>query len=466
VRAVLISTYDLGRQPFGLASPAAWLREAGVETTCLDLSRGPFDTEAVAAAALVGVFLPMHTATRLAGPVLRRVRAANSAAHLCAYGLYAPPNAEWLRAQGVETILGAEFEADLVRLARALAGRAAFVDPPAVPRPGGGDPVPRLRFRVPDRSGLPPLARYAALRLPDGSTRVVGYTEASRGCKHLCRHCPIVPLYEGRFRVVPLDVVLADVRQQVAAGAGHVTFGDPDFLNGPTHALRVVRAFAREFPGVTYDVTIKIEHLLRHADALPVLRDTGCALVTSAVESFDDAVLARLAKGHTRADVERAVALLAAVGIPLAPTFIAFTPWTTRGGYRDLLDTLVSLDLVEHVPPVQLSLRLLLQAGSKLLELPDVRTLAGPFDRASLLHPWRHPDPAMDALQREVAHLVARGVGASRAAVFGRVRTLAASVDPARDEPGERSSAGIVAGAGTDVPRRIEIPYLDEPWYC
>ena len=31
MRALLISTYELGHQPFGLASPAAWLRRDDVE---------------------------------------------------------------------------------------------------------------------------------------------------------------------------------------------------------------------------------------------------------------------------------------------------------------------------------------------------------------------------------------------------------------------------------------------------
>ena len=163
---------------------------------------------------------------------------------------------------------------------------------------------------------------------------MTGYTEASRGCKHLCRHCPVVPVYGGRFRVVDPDVVMEDVRAQVASGAQHVTFGDPDFWNGIGHARRVVSAFAREFPGITYDVTIKIEHLREHRQHLPELRDTGCAFVTSAVESVDDGLLARLDKGHTRADFEDVAGEMRAVGLPLVPTFVAFTPWTSLAAVR------------------------------------------------------------------------------------------------------------------------------------
>ena len=66
VRALLISTYDLGRQPFGLASPAAWLRRAGVEPDCVDTSREPLADDTIRAASIVAFYLPMHTATRLA----------------------------------------------------------------------------------------------------------------------------------------------------------------------------------------------------------------------------------------------------------------------------------------------------------------------------------------------------------------------------------------------------------------
>ena len=162
--------------------------------------------------------------------------------------------------------------------------------------------LPRLRFITPDRAGLPLLEQYASLRMSDGSRRVMGSTDATRGCKHRCRHCPIVPVYHGQFRVVPLDVVMEDVRAQVAAGAQHISFADPDFLNGPTHARRLVERFHAECPDVSYDVTIKIEHLLKHADMVPVLRDTGCLFITSAVEAIDDLVLDHLLKGHTRRD--------------------------------------------------------------------------------------------------------------------------------------------------------------------
>jgi radical SAM superfamily enzyme YgiQ (UPF0313 family) len=268
VKVVLVSTYDLGRQPFGLASPAAWLRDAGHFVTSVDLEPDECvfrDADAVA------FYVPMHTATRRAMQRLPWVRAVNPRAALAAFGLYAPMNAAGLRALGVQAVFGGEFEAALTEWAchpRAF-GNGVVVD------------TGRIEFRTPDRAGLPAPDRYVALQLPDGTRRVTGSTEASRGCKHRCRHCPIVPVYDGRFRVVPIDVVLEDVRRQVAAGARHITFGDPDFWNGIGHAIPLVRRLHAEHPDLTYDVTIKVEHLLRHREHLRTLRDTGCAFVST-----------------------------------------------------------------------------------------------------------------------------------------------------------------------------------------
>nr|MBA2596091.1 radical SAM protein [Chloroflexia bacterium] len=110
MKIVLISTYELGRQPFGLASPAAWLRDAGADVTCLDLAVARMDEREMAVADLVAFYVPMHTATRLAATFIERVKRLNPDAHLCFYGLYAPVNEDYLRELGADSILGGEFE--------------------------------------------------------------------------------------------------------------------------------------------------------------------------------------------------------------------------------------------------------------------------------------------------------------------------------------------------------------------
>jgi radical SAM superfamily enzyme YgiQ (UPF0313 family) len=443
VKVVLISTYELGRQPFGLASPAAWLRAAGHDVTCSDLSVGSLPSTEIREAGLVAVYLPMHTATRLAVPLLKRVRDLNPAAHLCCFGLYAPLNEAHLRGLGVESILGGEFEADLTRLAGSI--------------PTGGPGISaisteRLRFLVPDRDRLPILNRYPKLVAPD-SKRRVGYTEASRGCKHLCRHCPVVPIYKGSFRVVQAEVVLEDIRRQVAAGAEHITFGDPDFLNGPGHARRIVEQLHTEFPSITYDFTAKVEHLLAFRDLLPMFRDTGCLFVTSAVESVQDAVLQKLDKGHTASDFFEVAALFRDHALTLTPTFLPFTPWTNLSGFRALLDAVRRLDLIENVAPVQWSLRLLIPSSSRLLELEEVRALVGPFDDRALAFPWRHSDPEVDSLASRVTNIVRAGVAArrTRPSLFWEIW---------------EEAHGAPAPENFRLLPRTVIPYMEEPWFC
>jgi radical SAM superfamily enzyme YgiQ (UPF0313 family) len=464
VNVVLISTYELGHQPFGLASPAAWLRARGDQVVCLDLSRESLREDAVRQADFIAFYLPMHTATRLSARLMEPVRRLNPGAHLCVYGLYAPVNEAYFRGLGVQTILGGEFEEGLVQAVARLSRRSTEANPirpSQVPDRGtSAVSVERLHFILPDRAGLPALPQYAHVVLPDGSSRVAGYTEASRGCKHLCRHCPIVPVYKGVFRAVPKDVVLADIRQQIAAGATHITFGDPDFLNGPAHSMAIVELLHREFPALTFDVTIKVEHLLRHSGHLRTLHSSGCLFVTTAAESVDDAVLERLDKGHTRADFLAAGETFRELGMVLQPTFVPFTPWTTLESFRDLLEVIAAQGLVENVTPIQLGIRLLIPAGSRLLELDEVRRIVGEFDPAGLLYPWKHDDPRVDALAARVQELASEGDKRkqSRAESFARIWQAAAAAastsdaDPAWRLPPLATSAAI--------------PRLSEPWYC
>jgi radical SAM superfamily enzyme YgiQ (UPF0313 family) len=452
---VLISTYELGRQPFGLASPAAWLREQGARVTCLDLSREPLREDAVRAADLIAFYVPMHTATRLAVELLPVVGALNPRAHLCFYGLYAPVNEEYLRRLGVGTILGGEFEEGLASLAARLRAHGTVgAQAEAVVS------LARQKFRVPDRRDFVPLEKYARLVMPGGEARTVGYTEASRGCKHLCRHCPIVPVYQGTFRIVNLEIVLEDIRQQVAAGAQHISFGDPDFFNGIGHAIPLVEALHREFPRLTYDVIIKVEHLLKHRDCIAKLREDGCLFVTSAVESVDDAVLEKLDKHHTRADFLRVVELFREAGLVLQPTFVPFTPWTTLESYCGLLQVIRAHDLIENVAPIQLAIRLLIPAGSRLLELQGIRETVEPFDEAALVYPWKNVDARVDQLCEELQLIVHAGekMDRPRARIFERIEEAA------------YTAAGVRHGEGTAalpiLAARPAIPYLNEPWYC
>jgi radical SAM superfamily enzyme YgiQ (UPF0313 family) len=449
---LLVACYELGHQPLAVAWPAAFLERAGYAPAVLDLSVEPFDAEKVARARVVAISVPMHTALRLGVIAARRVRSVNPAAHICVYGLYAALNADELLATCADSVLAGELEDQLLALVRRLESGA-----PAEAAAGASRAeLVKLEFPVPSRHALPSLKKYAHVER-DGRRELAAYVEASRGCKHWCRHCPIPPVYGGRFFVVPVETVLADVRQQVAAGATHVTFGDPDLLNGPRHALAVARALHAEFPRVTFDFTAKVEHLLAQRAHLAELAALGCVFVVSAAESLDDRVLDILAKGHTRADIVEALRATRAAGIALRPTWVAFTPWTTLGGYLAWLDFLAGEALVDHVDPVQFGIRLLVPPGSLLLDRPEMRAHLGALVPGGFHHAWRHPDPRVDRLAEDVAALAATAAEHDEdpAITFDRVRALAAAAAGAPPRP----PVGLAAA-------RVRPPRLTEPWFC
>ena len=450
MKIILINPYELGRQPFGLAQPAAWLKQVGCEVHCCDLSIQKLEATLFEGAGLVAIYVAMHTATRIALEALPKIKAFAPQAELCIYGLYAPMNADLFRSLGVRAVFGGEFEPGLVSLAKRL------MDGDTGVQAGPSVCLDKINFVLPDRSGLPSLANYAKLVLPDGENRTVGFAESTRGCKYFCRHCPVVPVYQGKFRVIPKDIVLEDIRGQVAAGARHISFGDPDFFNGPGHALKIVRALHDGFPDVTYDATIKIEHIVKHPDEIRVLRETGCLFISAAVEAVDDTILDYLDKGHTRADFVQALAFLRETGIDLLPTFVAFTPWTTLEGYRELLQTIIDLQLIECVAPVQLSIRLLIPQGSLILKLDNLAGTLADFDPKLLGYRWANPDPRVDALQRDIQSWVftAEEQGHGRQAIFQGIRELAHEASGLEVPPLPDDCAGKPA------------PRLSENWYC
>ncbi len=451
VNVHLLSTYDLGHQPLGLASPAAWLRDAGAQVTCNDLSLDNLDEDAVRNADLIATYLPMHTATRLAIAALPKIKSLNPGAHLCFFGLYAPLNADYLKSLGGGSFIGGEFESELVDLYQKLQNDKQFAKNTVIN-------LEKQKFKTPDRTGLPALDRYAYLDPGDGSKQIVGYTEASRGCKHVCRHCPVVPIYNGQFRIVQMDVVMADVARQIDAGAQHISFGDPDFFNGPKHGIGIVKALHNRFPEVTYDVTIKVEHLLNQAEYLDDLAATGCLFVTTAVETTEDEILRLLDKGHDHQDLIKAVRLTRRAGLIIAPTFVPFTPWTTLQGFRDLLKTVAELGLVENVAPIQLAIRLLLPLGSPLLQLPEMAKYIGEFDQQALSYSWKNLDPRVEKLCLMVQKIVEEGAknDQPRASTFIDIWQAAHTIDSSR--------IGILP-VTSDLSGGA-MPSMSEPWFC
>jgi radical SAM superfamily enzyme YgiQ (UPF0313 family) len=455
VRVLLISTYELGHQPLHVASPAAALQRAGHEVRCLDLSVQPWDADALAWAQAAGFSVPMHTAMRLALSAARRVRREHPRLPICFYGLYAPVSRELVVGELADRVIAGEYEPELVSWVSGLSrpGAASETAQPIIQ-------LARGLFEQPARDLLPGLEHYARLAV-GGEERLVGYVEASHGCVHRCRHCPVPTVYDGRIRVVQGDIVLGDIARLVEMGARHITFGDPDFLNGRRHSLEVVRELHERFPALTFDCTTKVEHILEHYDVWPDMAAAGCLFVVCALECFNDEILMRLDKGHSTADAVRAVALLREHGIEMRPSFMPFTPWTTPRDVLDIVDFVAAHDLVANVDAVQYTIRLLVPEGSLLLEREDMRAHLGPYDAERLSYPWRSADPGADRLQGRLSAMVEQSVAASEpiGAAFSRVRATAReAVGEAADGVCEHEAIAMGSTEGR--------PRLTEPWFC
>ncbi|HEX4220364.1 MAG TPA: CUAEP/CCAEP-tail radical SAM protein [Acidimicrobiales bacterium] len=446
MRILLVSTYELGHQPLHVAMPATALLAAGHDVRCVDVAVDPLDPASVDWADRIAFSVPMHTAMRLALRVAETIRTRRPETPLCFYGLYAPVSRDLTVRSAADAVIAGEYEPGLLAWA---AGQD----------PGPAIQLTRVGARVPSRHLLPSLERYTRLAV-DGDERLVGSVEASRGCSHRCRHCPVPVIYDGRVRPVDASAVVADVDQLVAAGAGHVSFADPDFLNAPLQARRVVAAVHERHPDLTFDCTTKVEHILRHPDALADLADAGCAFVVSAFESVNDTTLASLDKGHTVADASAAIVLLRRHGIEVRPSWLPFTPWTTIQDLVNLADFVVDHDLVPNVDAVQYTVRLLVPEGSLLLDRAEMAPHLGPYDPDRLGWTWTHPDPSIDVLQRELAALVESRVDQDGAETFREIDGL---IRARSDRPAApRSSVGAISSG----PRPEQRARLTEPWFC
>jgi radical SAM superfamily enzyme YgiQ (UPF0313 family) len=391
MRVLLLSTYELGHQPLGIAAPAAVLESAGHETRPFDLSQVDLPAAAVEWADALVVSVPMHTATRLGSDVIGRLRSARPALPVAFHGLYAPVVAAAGVAQPGDLLVAGDPSGALLDWLAALGAGAPAPDrlPPVridlgpVKTPASGPPL---------RRGLPPLSQYA--KFARGSDlKVVASVAASHGCNHTCRHCPVAPIYGGRSRPIALETVMADIDQVVELGAEHVSFADPDFLNRPGHAREIAGLLHRRHPTVSFDATVKIEHILRHEQLWPELAAAGLVFLTSAFESRDDYVLQLLEKGHSAAEEQAAVGVARGSGIEIRPSWMPFTPWTTIESVADLLEFSAKADLVWSTDAVQYSIRLLLPAGSLLLDDADL----------GLEPEWVAADRRLDDLQLAIA---------------------------------------------------------------
>lgn len=443
-KVLAISTYELGQQPLVLARIASILDAEEIKYTLCDNSVANLSFEHVEDFFLTDgnqpthilISVPMHTATQLGRKIAQKARNAfGDGVTIIALGLYAK----------VALSTGSLFDLGLDSLTQKSLLDSLGIE--AAQRPNARD-------EKPNRNTLPSISNYAHLML-ENEKRLVGYVETTTGCAHKCRHCPVPVIHNGKFKAIRYDIVLSEIGELYQQGARHITFGDPDFFNGPTHALKIVRNMHKVWPDLSFDATIKVEHVLEHPDIWDEMHGSGLEFIVSAFEHSSDYILGKLAKGHTKDDMVKALEILRSAGIEVRPSLLPFTPWTNKENLLELIEFIFDHNLIGSIDPVQMSIRLLVPLGSLLMTDADLDL--GPWNPETLSYEWQSADPEIDFLQIKFSEIAQQSESRQENPVetFIRMREVAYAhfelKAPARETP-------LV-----DICSK---PRLSESWFC
>jgi len=331
---------------------------------------------------VLGIYASMHTASVLAEQYLRDRKLPNK---LFVFGLYANVFSEMFsNFQSIHSFDSDELESLLeVQL----------------------NPNYSFKHSVPDRTILPSITDYS--HIVDGSNNLIaGSVETTYGCKHECTHCPVPIEFKGMFKTFGTEKIITDVTNQVEEGAKHISFNDPDFFNGPKHALKILQLLNEKHPSITYDSTIKVEHILKYPDYFQELKNLNMLFVISAFETTNDHVLNILQKNHSFNDLNKAVELSLENNIDIRPTWMPFSPWTEQNDLISIIKLIENYKLRETVDPIQLTIKLLVPKNSLILKRPEMKEYLLDYDPASFSYAWQYKFPNIDNIQNEIFNYV------------------------------------------------------------
>ena len=377
MKILLLSFYDLGKQPKIISELYKKLDNGSNQIDVVDysieeknLTLDNYD--------VLGIYASMHTASVLAEQYLRDRKLPNK---LFVFGLYANVFSEMFsNFQSIHSFDSDELESLLeVQL----------------------NPNYSFKHSVPDRTILPSITDYS--HIVDGSNNLIaGSVETTYGCKHECTHCPVPIEFKGMFKTFGTEKIITDVTNQVEEGAKHISFNDPDFFNGPKHALKILQLLNEKHPSITYDSTIKVEHILKYPDYFQELKNLNMLFVISAFETTNDHVLNILQKNHSFNDLNKAVELSLENNIDIRPTWMPFSPWTEQNDLISIIKLIENYKLRETVDPIQLTIKLLVPKNSLILKRPEMKEYLLDYDPASFSYAWQYKFPNIDNIQNEL----------------------------------------------------------------
>ena len=205
--------------------------------------------------------------------------------------------------------------------------------------------------------------------------------------------------------------IIDDISNQIELGAAHISFNDPDFFNGPKHSLKILEKLNNEFPSVTYDSTIKVEHIIKYKDYFKELNNSNMLFVISAFETTNDLVLEILQKNHTAKDLNEAIEISKLNNIDIRPTWMPFTPWTETSDLHNIIKLIEKFQLRETVDPIQLTIKLLIPKHSLIIHRPEIKKYLGRYDVESFSYSWSYEHIKVDYLQRSLFNYVVENEG-------------------------------------------------------
>ena len=374
MKVLLTSFYDLGKQPKIIAEIVDKYRTDDIQFDIVDFSVNNPDIKIHEYDAL-GIYASMHTATVLSIEFLKNKTLPSK---VFTFGLYGPVLEDFNSSiKYISNIENGELDSFFE-----LKKKTSF----------------SLKNNIPNRDILPDISNYA--HLVNGSENfIAGSVETTYGCKHSCTHCPIPISFNGSFKTYNLEKILVDVENQVISGAKHISFNDPDFFNGPIHALKVLKNLNTKFPDVTYDSTIKVEHIIKYEKYFKELSSLNMIFVISAFETTNNEVLRILDKNHTNKDLVNAIEISQQNNIDIRPTWMPFSPWTRKNDLIDIIKLIENYKLRETVDPIQLTIKLLIPKHSLILQKSEIKEYLNNYDKNSLSYLWDYRDEEVNELQ-------------------------------------------------------------------
>ena len=374
MKILLTSFYDLGKQPKIIAEIVDRYNSSEIDFDFFDFSVEDQNID-LENYDVLGIYAPMHTATILSIEYIKDKKLPNK---MFTFGLYGSVLEDFN--SSIRYIK--DIESDELALFLEINDDHQF----------------SLKNNIPNRQIFPDISNYA--HLVDGSNNLIaGSVETTYGCKHSCTHCPVPISFNGSFKTYSLEKIVSDVENQVKQGAKHISFNDPDFFNGPIHALKILESLNEKFPSITYDSTIKVEHIIKYKKYFKELSSLNMVFVISAFETTNDLVLSILEKNHTSHDLNNSIEISQDFGIDIRPTWMPFSPWTELKDLSNIVKLIEKYELRETVDPIQLTIKLLIPKHSLIIKKPEINKYLGNYEKNSLSFKWKYENNDVEKLQ-------------------------------------------------------------------